>query len=526
MPKKSTTFKRTNTFKRSKQRPQWQLPLLAVLVAAAVGFGIFVVFFSKAATTVAPHMYMAASNTTTDATFKQFEFGVFGDRYVAGDWNADGSDTLGVRRGSEFLLANASPATTVTTRFTFGEATDKPIAGDWNGDKKSTIGVFRPSDGKFYLRNSNTAGEANVTTTKLGTGLNDQVPLACDWNGDGITDLGLFKLRTAEWQIFIRYGQESGAPWVQTVPTFVYGSPNDQPVCGDWDGNKTATVGIYRGDTFYLKNTNNAGPGWPQRFGQIGFLPLVGKWTGTMKTLIGAYYLGSAENVFGGLVNTQWFGLDGAYNDIEVTMTPQVGDGDYYYFANQVAFRDCSGECGAYGGLQTNGYSGGRLIGKMAIFSIWNATRSIAAPGGSTEAFGGEGVGQSVRIAYPWQTGISYKFKIYLDTDGSSKLWGASVTNLSNGQTTLIGRIYAPPGNGLIYSLGTFHERWGGPPASCETVPASQVRFSNMNANNGSVKSTSWNHYEKNFVDNPKCWVKDDSNGYTSAAGVTPAAVK
>ena len=526
MPKKSTTSNRANTFKRSNKRPQWQLPLLAVLVATAVGFGIFVVFFSKAATTVAPHMYMANNNSTSTPSVS-FEFGVYGDIFVAGDWDGNGSDTLGVRRGSEFILANANPATTVTNRFTYGDASDIAIAGDWNGDKRSTIGVFRPSDGKFYLRNSNTAGEANVTTTKLGTGLNDQVPLACDWNGDGITDLGLFKLRTAEWQIFISYGQQAGAPWLQTVPTFVYGSPNDQPVCGDWDGNKTATVGIYRGDTFYLKNTNNAGPGWPQRFGQIGFLPLVGKWTGTAQTLIGAYYLGSAENVFSHLVDTQWYGLDGAYNDIEVTMTPQVGNGDYYYFANSVDFRNCSGdECFAYGGLQTNGLINGSWIGKMAIFSIWNATRSIVAPGGSAEAFGGEGVGQSVRIAYPWQTGISYKFKIYLDTDGSSKLWGASITNLSNGQTTLIGRIYAPTGYGLIYGPVTFHERFSGPPASCESVPSSQVRFSNMNANNGSVKSTSWNHYYKELMNYPKCWLKDDSSGYTSAAGVTPAAVK
>ena len=354
----------------------------------------------------------------------------------------------------------------------------------------------------------------------------DKVPIACDWNGDGITDLGLFRTSTAEWETFVSYGQQAGAPWINQVPTFTYGSPGDKPVCGDWDSNKTATVGIYRGDTFYLKNTNNAGPGWPQRFGQIGFLPLVGRWTGTAtataQTLIGAYYLGSAENVFGHLLDTQWNGLDGAYSDIEVTMTPQVGNGDYYYFANDVYFRNCSNECVAYGGLQTNGLSNGRWIGKMAIFSIWNATRSIAAPGGSAEAFGGEGIGQSVRIAYPWQTGVSYKFKIYLDTDGSSKLWGASITNLSNGQTTLIGRIYAPTGYGLIYGPITFHERFSGPPASCETVPSSQVRFSNMNANNGSVKSTSWYHYYKELMNYPKCWLKDDSNGFTNASGTTP----
>ena len=67
MPKKSTTSKRANTFKRSNKRPQWQLPLLAVLVAATVGFGIFIVFFSKAGTT-SPQVYLSTSNTSSVAT--------------------------------------------------------------------------------------------------------------------------------------------------------------------------------------------------------------------------------------------------------------------------------------------------------------------------------------------------------------------------------------------------------------------------------------------------------------------------
>ena len=299
MPKKSTTSKRTNSFKGSKKRPQWQLPLLAVLVAAAVGFGIFVVFFSKAGT-VGPHMYMAASNNTTDATFTQFDFGIFGDKYVAGDWNKDGKDTLGVYRASDasFYLTNNNSSAGVPG-FRYGDFGDIPIAGDWNGDGTTTVGVYRPTTGKFYLRNSNTTGKADVETLMLGnlsSTTPDKVPIACDWNGDGITDLGLFRTSTAEWETFASYGQQAGAPWIGYVATFVYGNPGDKPVCGDWDSNKTATPGVYRdsNSTFYLKNTNDGAAGYPQRFGQPGFLPLVGRWTGTAQTLIGAYSLGGA----------------------------------------------------------------------------------------------------------------------------------------------------------------------------------------------------------------------------------------
>jgi|GEM_PF-6384632 len=303
MPKKSTTSKRANTFKRSNKRPQWQLPLLAVLVAAAVGFGIFVVFFSKAGTAVGPHMYMAASNNTTDATFTQFDFGIFGDRYVAGDWDANKSDTLGVYRPSTafFYLTNSNSSAGVPG-FQFGNSGDIPIAGDWNGDGTTTVGVYRPTTGKFYLRNSNSTDQAgvkaDVETLMLGnlsSTTPDKVPIACDWNGDGITDLGLFRTSTAEWETFASYGQQAGAPWVGYVATFVYGNPGDKPVCGDWNSDKTATPGVYRdsNSTFYLKNTNDGAAGWPQRFGQVGFLPLVGRWTGTAQTLIGAYSLGT-----------------------------------------------------------------------------------------------------------------------------------------------------------------------------------------------------------------------------------------
>ncbi|MSR89488.1 hypothetical protein EXS53_00915, partial [Patescibacteria group bacterium] len=64
MPKKSTTSKRSNTSRSSKKRPQWQLPLLAVLVAATVGFGIFIVFFSKAGASAGSHSCVAKTDGT------------------------------------------------------------------------------------------------------------------------------------------------------------------------------------------------------------------------------------------------------------------------------------------------------------------------------------------------------------------------------------------------------------------------------------------------------------------------------
>ena len=38
-----------------------------------------------------------------------------------------------------------------------------PIAGDWNGDGKDTIGLYDPTKAVFYLRNTNDAGYADVS---------------------------------------------------------------------------------------------------------------------------------------------------------------------------------------------------------------------------------------------------------------------------------------------------------------------------------------------------------------------------
>lgn len=44
--------------------------------------------------------------------------------------------------------------------FNYGMPSDIPLVGDWDGNGNDTVGVYRNS--KFYLRNSNTAGPANL----------------------------------------------------------------------------------------------------------------------------------------------------------------------------------------------------------------------------------------------------------------------------------------------------------------------------------------------------------------------------
>jgi hypothetical protein len=236
--------------------------------------------------------------------------------------------------------------------------------------------------------------------------------------------------------------------------------------------------------------------------------------------------LATALNGSGHYDDTSWSGLNdiSGYSNISVDITPQVwaSGNDGYYYSNNAVFTN---NTNIYGGLQTNGFDGSRWIGKMAIFSIWDVSSGIAEPSGTGTPFGGEGTGYSVRIPFNWQTGTSYRFNMYIEQDSSSgnRLWAASVTNLSNGSVSRIGRIYAPVNFGKIHNPVTFHERYSANPNNCNEILPSQVSFTNMTANNGSVRSTGWDHYVVKSI--PECpgivWLSEEATGYTSGINTT-----
>jgi hypothetical protein len=65
----------------------------------------------------------------------------------------------------------------------FGLPGDLPVAGDWDGDGRDSVGVFRPSNAMWYLTNER-SGQPGVTGGILNFGLPGDLPVAGDWNGD------------------------------------------------------------------------------------------------------------------------------------------------------------------------------------------------------------------------------------------------------------------------------------------------------------------------------------------------------
>ena len=216
-------------------------------------------------------LYLKNTNTTGIADVA-INYGLGGDYPVVGDWDGNGTTTIGVYRNGKFYLRNENTVGFATIVFPFGQAGDQPVAGDWNGDGVDTIGVFRPTNAQFMLRDSNSEGPVEMSFTLGNPG---DVGIAGDWNGDGLDTTGVF--RPSNGIIFLKNFNTTGIADV----ALNYGLPGDKPVMGDWDNDGIDTIGIYRGNTFYLRNENTVG--FAQivfSLGNVGDMPIAGNWDG------------------------------------------------------------------------------------------------------------------------------------------------------------------------------------------------------------------------------------------------------
>jgi hypothetical protein len=94
-----------------------------------------------------------------------YVFGNPGDKPFVGDFDGDGTETVGLHRESTGLVyfRNAHSDGNADTQFIFGNPGDKIFAGDWNGNGTDTVGVYRPSTRTIYLRLANSQGPAHVS---------------------------------------------------------------------------------------------------------------------------------------------------------------------------------------------------------------------------------------------------------------------------------------------------------------------------------------------------------------------------
>jgi hypothetical protein len=175
------------------------------------------------------------------ATVGTAKFGNASDQKVWGDWNGDGTPTLGVFRASTGMWYLTNDNKTVAYTFRFGQPGDIALAGDWNGNGTTSVGVYRPSTETFFLSN----GTTGHIDSKLKFGNPGDEPLVGVWDKGGLTRIGVYRPSN---HTFYRPDHNG----------ISFGSKGDQAVAGDWDGDGVTSIGVVRGSNWLLSNDDHA----------------------------------------------------------------------------------------------------------------------------------------------------------------------------------------------------------------------------------------------------------------------------
>ena len=228
-----------------------------------------------------------------------------GELPVVGTWSGTGHSNIGAfnaATGSWHLDTNGNgvwEGCGVDTCVNgFGQPGDFPVTRKLSGVNGSIIGTFTPRavtivKGRKKVQqgfwNFDLNGNSNFdgcSTDECDTfGKKNMLPVVGDWNGTGQEELGIFLSKKGQWRL------DSNGNGIldkcRIDPCLKkFGIKGDMPVVGDWDGTGKIRIGVFRPSTgqWFLDTNGNGkfdgctvdaclGP-----FGQLGDLPVAGKW--------------------------------------------------------------------------------------------------------------------------------------------------------------------------------------------------------------------------------------------------------
>ncbi len=217
--------------------------------------------------------------------------------------------------------------------------------------------------------------------------------------------------------------------------------------------------------------------------------------TATYQTVSGQVHVSIGLGVIpGGLAAGQYRFPTSNFDTMDAFITIEIDPGptSSIFWAHQFFFEHGSGDDGAYLGLQTRGIAFGRDVGKMAIYSVWNAVDAVAGPGATFERFGNEGSGYSIRLPYQYQQGVTYRFRVSREGSG---WWGVTLRDMSSGGEVSVGRILGKATwSGLSSYVANFTEGYSRV-SSCAALEHARARFDQPAASPPSSLANLFDHH-------------------------------
>ena len=254
------------------------LAAATIVTLAATGFVAAPAAPASAGTVVnGPGTQYYFADSWSDLAFTGMTFGKPGDLVYIGDWDADGYDTIVVRRGNAYHFTTYLISGKAMPVVHYGRATDVVLMGDWDGDGMDTPAVRRGN--AYYIKNDLTGGAADIVVRY---GKATDTVLVGDWNGDGVDTLAIRRGITYHFRDDL-----ASAPASRVLS---FGRAADTVFTGDWNGDGVDTLTVRRGNLFYISNDWSGKSARTLAFGKAEHTIITGDWDGDGTQTFGIRY--------------------------------------------------------------------------------------------------------------------------------------------------------------------------------------------------------------------------------------------